>query len=150
MHALAGQPLPLYGDGLQVRDWLYVQDHCKALCRVLQAGVPGRSYNIGGGNEKTNLDIVHAVCALLDQWQPRADGASYASQITHVPDRPGHDRRYAIDASKMARELGWQPAETFDTGLAKTVRWYLEHPQWVQHVQSGAYRQGGHCRTVEQ
>ena len=150
VHALAGQPLPLYGDGLQVRDWLYVQDHCKALCRVLQAGVPGRSYNIGGGNEKTNLDIVHAVCALLDQWQPRADGASYASQITHVPDRPGHDRRYAIDASKMARELGWQPAETFDTGLAKTVRWYLEHPQWVQHVQSGAYRQGGHCRTVEQ
>ena len=141
VHALAGQSLPVYGDGLQVRDWLFVQDHCRALCRVLQAGVPGQSYNIGGGNEKTNLDIVQAVCALLDQWRPRADGASHATRITHVPDRPGHDRRYAIDAGKMARELGWQPAETFETGLAKTVRWYLEHPQWVQHVQTGAYRQ---------
>ncbi len=140
VNALAGKPLPVYGDGQQVRDWLYVKDHCSAIHRVLQAGRVGQTYNVGGWNEKTNLSIVHTICDLLDEMQPRADGQSYRSQITHVQDRPGHDRRYAIDARKIERELGWRPAETFDTGIRKTVRWYLDHPDWVQGVQSGAYR----------
>ena len=140
VNALAGQPLPVYGDGQQVRDWLYVKDHCAALRRVLEAGRLGETYNIGGHNERANLHIVHAVCDLLDALRPRADGASYRAQITHVTDRPGHDRRYAIDAGKIERELGWRPAETFETGLRKTVEWYLAHPDWVAGVQSGAYR----------
>ena len=141
VNALAGKPLPIYGDGQQVRDWLYVSDHCSAIRRVLEAGRVGETYNIGGWNEQTNLAIVHTICDLLDELQPRADGRSYRSQITHVPDRPGHDRRYAIDARKIERELGWRPAETFDTGIRKTVAWYLAHPAWVQGVQSGTYRE---------
>ena len=141
VNALAGRPLPVYGDGLQVRDWLYVGDHCSAIRRVLEAGVPGETYNIGGWNEKTNIEIVRTVCALLDAARPRADGQSYASQITHVRDRPGHDRRYAIDARKIEQDLGWRPAETFETGIRKTVHWYLDHADWVAEVQSGAYRQ---------
>ena len=140
VNALAGKPLPVYGDGLQVRDWLYVKDHCSAICRVLQAGRVGQVYNVGGWNEKANIEIVHTVCDLLDEMRPRPDGASYRQQITHVTDRPGHDRRYAIDASRLHEELGWKPAETFDTGIRKTVRWYLDHPGWVERVQSGAYR----------
>ena len=141
VNALAGKALPVYGDGQQVRDWLYVTDHCSAIRRVLEAGRLGETYNIGGWNEKPNLDIVHTVCALLDELRPRADGQSYRSQITHVTDRPGHDRRYAIDARKVERELGWRPAETFDTGIRKTVQWYLDHPGWVANVLSGAYQQ---------
>jgi len=140
VNALAGKPLPVYGDGLQVRDWLYVKDHCGAIRRVLEAGRVGETYNVGGWNEKPNIEIVHTVCALLDELSPRTDGSSYKAQITHVTDRPGHDRRYAIDARKLERELGWTPAETFDSGIRKTVQWYLDHPEWVQHVQSGAYR----------
>jgi dTDP-glucose 4,6-dehydratase len=140
VNALAGKPLPVYGDGLQVRDWLFVKDHCSALRRVLQAGQPGEVYNVGGWNEKPNIEIVQTVCALLDELQPRADGQAYSAQITYVKDRPGHDRRYAIDAGKIERELGWKPAETFETGLRKTVQWYLANPEWVAHVQSGAYR----------
>ncbi len=140
VNALAGKPLPIYGDGRQIRDWLYVGDHCAAIRRVLAAGQPGETYNIGGWNEQPNLDIVHAVCALLDELRPRSDGASYRRQIAYVADRPGHDRRYAIDAGKIERELGWQPAETFASGIGKTVRWYLDHPQWIANVQSGAYR----------
>ena len=140
VNALAGKPLPIYGDGQQVRDWLYVTDHCSAIRRVLEAGRPGEVYNIGGWNEKTNLQIVHTLCELLDELQPRADGQSYRTQITHVQDRPGHDRRYAIDARKIERELGWRPAETFDTGIRKTVAWYLANADWVRDVQSGAYR----------
>ena len=139
-NALAGKPLPVYGDGRQVRDWLYVGDHCSAIRRVLEAGRPGDTYNIGGWNEKTNLDVVRTLCAILDQEQPRADGQSYAAQIAFVQDRPGHDRRYAIDAGKTERELGWRPAETFDTGIRKTVRWYLDHQDWARNVTSGAYR----------
>ena len=139
VNALAGKPLPVYGDGQQVRDWLYVKDHCSGIRRVLEAGKPGETYNIGGNNEKPNIDIVHAVCALLDELRPR-DGGSYREQISFVKDRPGHDRRYAIDAGKMNRELGWKPAETFETGIRKTVQWYLDNPEWVTHVQSGAYR----------
>jgi dTDP-glucose 4,6-dehydratase len=123
-----------------VRDWLYVKDHCSALRRVLLAGSLGEVYKVGGWNAKPNIDIVHAVSALLDELQPRADGASYSNQITYVKDRPGHDRRYAIDARKLKKELGWKPAETFETGLRKTVAWYLAHPDWVAHVQSGVYR----------
>ena len=141
VNALAGKPLPVYGDGMQIRDWLYVKDHCSAIRRVLEAGQVGETYNVGGWNEKANIDIVHIVCDLLDALRPRADGQSYRTQITHVTDRPGHDRRYAIDARKIERELGWKPAETFETGIAKTVQWYLDHPQWVQNVQSGAYRE---------
>ena len=141
VNALAGKPLPVYGDGLQVRVWLYVSDHCSAIRRVLEAGVPGEVYNVGGWNERPNIDIVHTICALLDELQPRPDGRSYREQITHVKDRPGHDRRYAIDARKIERELGWRPAETFETGIRKTVRWYLDHPEWVARVQSGAYRE---------
>jgi len=139
VNALAGKPLPVYGDGQQVRDWLYVKDHCSGIRRVLEAGKPGETYNIGGNNEKPNIDIVHAVCALLDELRPRA-GGSYREQVAFIKDRPGHDRRYAIDASKMMRELGWKPADTFETGIRKTVQWYLDNPEWVTHVQSGAYR----------
>jgi dTDP-glucose 4,6-dehydratase len=124
---------------MQIRDWLYVADHCSAIRRVLQAGTPGEVYNIGGWNEKPNIDIVHTVCALLDELRPRVDGKSYSEQITFVTDRPGHDRRYAVDASKVERKLGWRPAETFDTGIRKTVQWYLDNPGWVANVQSGAY-----------
>ncbi len=140
VNALAGKPLPVYGDGQQVRDWLYVKDHCSAIRRVLEAGRLGETYNVGGWNEKANLSIVHTVCELLDELSPRADGQSYRTQITHVTDRPGHDRRYAIDARKIERELGWKPAETFETGIRKTVQWYLANPEWVKNVQSGAYR----------
>ena len=140
-HALAGKPLPVYGDGMQVRDWLYVQDHCRAIERVLQAGTPGETYNIGGWNEKPNIEVVRTVCHLLDELQPRGDGQSYAEQITFVKDRAGHDRRYAIDARKINDTLGWRPVETFETGLRKTVQWYLNHADWVSSVTSGAYRQ---------
>ncbi len=140
VNALAGKPLPVYGDGMQIRDWLYVKDHCSAIRRVLEAGRLGETYNVGGWNEKPNIEIVKTVCALLDELRPKADGSSYATQITFVTDRPGHDRRYAIDARKLEAELGWKPAETFETGIRKTVQWYLDHPQWVQNVQSGAYR----------
>jgi dTDP-glucose 4,6-dehydratase len=140
-NALAGHPLPIYGDGRQVRDWLYVKDHCSAIRRVLEAGVPGETYNVGGCNEKPNIEVVHTLCAMLDELQPRSDGLSYKDQITFVIDRPGHDRRYAIDARKIARELGWKPAETFESGIRKTVRWYLDNQAWVDGVTSGAYRQ---------
>jgi dTDP-glucose 4,6-dehydratase len=140
-NALAGKPLPIYGDGQQIRDWLYVKDHCSAIRRVLEAGLVGETYNVGGWNEKPNLDVVHTVCTILDELQPRADGKSYADQITYVADRPGHDRRYAIDASKIERDLGWKPAETFATGIRKTVAWYLDNQDWVRNVTSGAYRQ---------
>jgi len=139
-NALAGKPLPVYGDGLQVRDWLYVGDHCSGIRRVLEAGTVGETYNIGGWNEQTNISIVQKICALLDERRPRADDTSYAMQITHVKDRPGHDRRYAIDARKIEQQLGWRPAETFETGIRKTVDWYLENAEWVTQVQSGAYR----------
>jgi dTDP-glucose 4,6-dehydratase len=140
VNALAGKPLPVYGDGMQVRDWLYVKDHCSAIRRVLEAGRLGETYNVGGWNEKPNIEIVHTVCALLDELRPRADGRSYKQQISFVTDRPGHDRRYAIDARKLERELGWKPAETFDSGIRKTVEWYLDNAAWVHNVQSGAYR----------
>ena len=140
-NALAGKPLPIYGDGQQIRDWLYVKDHCSAIRRVLEAGRVGETYNIGGWNEKPNLDVVHTLCTILDELSPRVDGKPYKKQITYVKDRPGHDRRYAIDASKIERELGWRPAETFDTGIRKTVRWYLDNQAWVSNVTSGAYRQ---------
>jgi dTDP-glucose 4,6-dehydratase len=140
VNALAGKNLPIYGDGQQIRDWLYVSDHCAAIRRVLDDGRVGETYNIGGWNEKPNLEIVHAIVALLDELRPRSDGKSYSEQITYVTDRPGHDRRYAIDASKIERELGWRPAETFATGIRKTVNWYLDHPEWVANVLSGAYR----------
>jgi len=140
-NALAGKPLPIYGDGQQIRDWLYVQDHCSAIARVLQAGQPGQTYNVGGWNEKPNLDVVHTICQLLDQMRPRSDGVSYAEQITFVTDRPGHDRRYAIDARKIERELGWRPAESFESGIRKTIAWYLDNADWVANVTSGAYRQ---------
>jgi dTDP-glucose 4,6-dehydratase len=140
VNAQAGKALPVYGDGQQIRDWLFVKDHCSAIRRVLEAGVPGETYNVGGWNEKPNLEIVHTVCALLDELRPRADGKPYSEQITFVTDRPGHDRRYAIDASKIGRELGWKPAETFESGIRKTVQWYLANPEWVANVQSGGYR----------
>jgi dTDP-glucose 4,6-dehydratase len=136
-NALAGKPLPIYGDGQNIRDWLFVGDHCAAIRKVLADGKPGETYNIGGWNEKTNLDVVHAVCDLLDQLSPKS--ASYRDQITYVKDRPGHDRRYAIDARKIERELGWKPAETFDSGIRKTVQWYLDNQDWVRDVQSGDY-----------
>ncbi|KQU99600.1 dTDP-glucose 4,6-dehydratase [Devosia sp. Root105] len=140
-NALNGKALPIYGDGLQVRDWLYVGDHCSALRRVLEAGTPGETYNIGGDNQKTNIEVVRTICALLDARRPRPDGASYAAQITHVTDRPGHDRRYAIDPTKLAGELGWRPAVVFEEGLAKTVDWYLGNEAWVTDVTNGAYRE---------
>ena len=139
-NALAGKPLPIYGDGQQVRDWLYVEDHCKAIMRVLQDGRLGETYNVGGWNEKPNIEVVRTLCALLDELQPRADGQSYATQMTFVKDRPGHDRRYAIDARKLERELGWRPEETFESGFRKTVQWYLGHGDWVEEVTSGSYR----------
>ena len=140
VNALAGKPLPVYGDGMQIRDWLYVKDHASAIRRVLAAGKLGEVYNVGGWNEKPNIEIVNTLCALLDELRPRSDGQSYAKQISYVKDRPGHDRRYAIDARKLERELGWKPAETFESGIRKTVQWYLANPDWVAHVQSGAYR----------
>ncbi|HMM87116.1 dTDP-glucose 4,6-dehydratase [Azohydromonas sp.] len=139
VNALAGQPLPVYGDGMQVRDWLYVGDHCSGIRAVLERGRIGETYNIGGWNEKPNRDIVATICALLDELRPDPAGP-HARLVTHVSDRPGHDRRYAIDARKIERELGWRPAETFDSGIRKTLRWYLDHPQWVAEVRSGAYR----------
>ncbi|MBK1688148.1 dTDP-glucose 4,6-dehydratase [Rubrivivax gelatinosus] len=146
VNALAGQPLPIYGDGLQVRDWLYVGDHCSAIRAVLERGRPGETYNVGGWNEKPNLEVVRSVCALLDELRPDPAGP-HARLITHVQDRPGHDRRYAIDAHRIERELGWRPSETFESGLRKTVAWYLEHAHWVERVRSGAGRgpcaQGG-------
>ena len=140
LNALNGKPLPIYGDGQQIRDWLYVGDHCSAIREVLAKGKLGETYNIGGWNEKANIDVVKTICAILDELKPRADGKSYAEQITFVKDRPGHDRRYAIDASKVERELGWRPAETFDTGIHKTVQWYLDNPVWIDGVVSGSYR----------
>lgn len=140
LNALAGKPLPIYGDGQQVRDWLYVKDHCSAIRRVLEAGQLGEVYNVGGWNEMANLDVVNTLCSILDQLQPRNDGQSYSSQITFVKDRAGHDRRYAIDATKLEKELGWKPAETFETGIRKTVQWYLDHQPWVANISSGAYQ----------
>ncbi len=140
VNALEGKSLPIYGDGQQIRDWLYVEDHCVAICKVLESGSVGETYNIGGWNEKPNLDIVHEVCSILDESKPRSDQKSYREQITYVKDRPGHDRRYAIDARKIERELNWKPAETFETGIRKTVQWYLENWQWIANVQSGVYR----------
>jgi len=138
-NALNGKPLPIYGNGSNVRDWLYVGDHCSAIRRVLEAGRVGQTYNIGGWNEKTNLDVVHTLCDILDQQKPKATG-SYRDQITFVTDRPGHDQRYAIDATKIERELGWKPAETFETGIQKTVAWYLSNQDWVENVTSGDYK----------
>ena len=140
LNALNGKPLPIYGDGQQIRDWLYVKDHCSAIRRVLEAGKLGETYNVGGWNEKANLDVVNTLCAILDELKPRDDGQSYTTQITFVQDRPGHDRRYAIDARKLEKELGWKPQETFETGIRKTVQWYLDNQDWVQHVTSGEYR----------
>ena len=141
LNALGGKALPVYGDGMQVRDWLYVADHCRAILTVLDQGKPGETYNIGGHNEMPNIRIVQKICALLDELRPRADGKPYVGQITYVADRPGHDRRYAIDAGKIGRELGWQPQETFDTGIRKTVEWYLDNAAWCERVTSGKYRQ---------
>jgi len=140
-NALAGKPLPIYGDGQQIRDWLYVKDHCSAIRRVLEQGVPGETYNVGGWNEKPNLEVVRTLCAVLDELTPRADCTSYSTQITFVKDRPGHDRRYAIDASKLERDLGWRPEETFETGIRKTIEWYLANRSWIDNVASGAYRE---------
>ncbi|HWR41449.1 MAG TPA: dTDP-glucose 4,6-dehydratase [Patescibacteria group bacterium] len=139
-NALAGKPLPVYGSGLNVRDWLYVEDHCRALLTVLGNGRPGETYNIGGHNERTNISIVRAICDLLDRKRPREDGQSYRGQIVHVQDRPGHDLRYAIDAAKIEKELGWTPQETFETGIEKTVDWYLNHSEWGRRVCDGSYR----------
>lgn len=139
-NALSGKALPIYGDGQQVRDWLYVGDHCAAIRLVLERAAPGATYNVGGDNQMANIDVVRAICGLLDQRRPRADGASYAAQIAFVADRPGHDRRYAIDARRIGRDLGWQPAVSFAAGLARTVDWYLDNPGWVADVTSGAYR----------
>lgn len=138
-NALNGKPLPIYGDGQQIRDWLFVKDHCTAIRRVLSAGRLGETYNVGGWNEKPNLEVVHTICDILDELKPRADGQSYKTQITFVKDRPGHDRRYAIDASKLEKELGWKPAETFETGIRKTVQWYLDNQAWVENITSGQY-----------
>ena len=141
LNALNDKPLPIYGDGQQIRDWLFVQDHCRAIMRVLEAGRVGETYNIGGWNEMANIDVVKTICSRLDVLRPRADGKQYAEQITYIKDRPGHDRRYAIDARKIESELGWKPQETFTTGIQKTVEWYLNNPEWVQGVTSGEYRQ---------
>jgi len=141
LNALGGKPLPVYGDGRNVRDWLYVTDHCAAIRTVLARGRVGEVYNVGGKNERTNMQVVNTICALLDEMQPRADGRSYASQIAFVKDRPGHDQRYAIDATKLETELGWRATETFDSGIRKTVAWYLANDTWVQSVVSGEYRQ---------
>jgi len=141
VNALAGRPLPIYGDGMQIRDWLYVKDHCNAIRRVLDGGCPGETYNIGGWNEKTNIEIVQTVCTLLDELSPKPDGYSYKGQITFVTDRPGHDRRYAIDARKIESHLNWKPAETFETGIRKTVQWYLDNSEWLVNVQTGQYKE---------
>ena len=141
INALTNKPLPVYGDGQQIRDWLYVKDHCDAIRRVLEVGTPSETYNIGGWNEKLNIDIVHTICSLLDTLSPHVDGKHYNEQITFVTDRPGHDRRYAINSNKIKRDLGWEPAETFETGIHKTVQWYLDNQSWVQNIQSGAYRE---------
>ena len=141
VNALAGKNLPIYGDGQQIRDWLYVKDHASAIRRVLEAGKLGETYNVGGWNEMPNSEIVNTICKLLNELKPRADGKSYTEQITYVTDRAGHDRRYAIDASKIEKELGWKPAETFETGIQKTVAWYLSNTDWVSHVQNGSYRE---------
>lgn len=140
MNALEGKVLPIYGTGQNVRDWLYVEDHCRAIFRVLNKGTTGKKYNIGGHNEKTNISIVHTLCDILDKKHPREDGKSYREQITFVKDRPGHDMRYAIDASKIQRELGWVPIETFETGIEKTVEWYLNNTEWCRRVADGSYR----------
>lgn len=140
LKALQGQDLPIYGDGQQVRDWLYVVDHCKGITAVLEKGAIGETYNIGGWNEKSNLEVAHTLCNLLDELKPRDDGSSYKEQITFVKDRPGHDRRYAIDATKISKELSWKPEETFETGIRKTVQWYLDNQDWVNRVQSGEYK----------
>jgi dTDP-glucose 4,6-dehydratase len=140
-NALAGRPLPVYGDGQQVRDWLYVGDHCAAIRRVLDAGRVGETYNIGGGNERVNLEVVRTVCRILDDLKPQRAGTCYEDLITFVRDRPGHDRRYAINSDKIRQELGWEPIETFETGIRKTIRWYLDNQEWVRHVSTGAYRQ---------
>jgi len=140
LNATRGKPLPIYGDGMNVRDWLYVGDHCRAIREVLAKGRPGKVYNIGGASERTNIDVVLGICALLDRLRPRAAGV-HADLITYVKDRPGHDRRYAIDASKIEREIGWAPSETFDSGLERTVRWYLDNPAWIAGIESGAYTQ---------
>lgn len=139
LNASSNQPLPVYGDGMNVRDWLYVEDHCRALRRVLEAGVIGEMYNIGGHSERTNIQVVEAVCDIMDELRPRRDGKRFREQIHFVADRPGHDRRYAIDATKLERDLGWSPRESFDTGLRKTVRWYLDNPDWCQEVMRGKY-----------
>ena len=140
LNALEGKPLPVYGDGLNIRDWLYVRDHCEAICQVLDRGRPGETYNVGGKNEIRNIDVVTTICRKLDALQPSSRG-SYERLITYVKDRPGHDRRYAIDPGKIEREIGWQPAETFASGIDKTVRWYLANSEWIAGVRSGAYRQ---------
>jgi dTDP-glucose 4,6-dehydratase len=140
LNALNSKPLPIYGDGQQIRDWIYVCDHCSAIREVLANGKLGETYNIGGWNEKANIDVVKTICVILDELKPRSDSKSYVEQITYVKDRPGHDRRYAIDAGKLERELGWRPAETFDTGIRKTVQWYLDNPIWIEGVVSGSYR----------
>lgn len=141
LNALEGKLLPIYGDGQQIRDWLYVEDHCRAIIRTLDVGKVGEIYNIGGWNEKTNLEVVNNICSILDELTPRLDGKLYSSQITYISDRPGHDRRYAIDAGKINRDLGWRPKETFETGIRKTVQWYLDNPEWVKGVKTGEYRQ---------
>jgi dTDP-glucose 4,6-dehydratase len=140
-NALAGKPLPVYGDGKQIRDWLYVKDHCSAIRAVLKQGCLGETYNIGGWNEKQNIEVVKTLCRILDEIKPKSDGKAYSDQITFVKDRPGHDQRYAIDARKIEKELGWKPEETFETGMAKTVRWYLDNAEWVNSVTTGEYRQ---------
>jgi dTDP-glucose 4,6-dehydratase len=139
-NALHGKPLPVYGTGSNIRDWLFVEDHCSAIERVLEAGTPGEVYNIGGNNEKTNLDVVHAICDLLDEFKPDAAIGPRRNLITFVADRPGHDQRYAIDATKIKTQLGWEPEQTFETGLRRTVRWYLDHQEWTQRVMDGSYR----------
>ena len=140
LNALAGKSLPIYGDGQQIRDWLYVKDHCAAIRAVLEKGRLGETYNVGGWNEMANLDVVKLLCTILDELKPKNDGLKYSDQITYVSDRPGHDRRYAIDATKISNELGWKPQETFETGIRKTLQWYLDHQDWVNHVQSGEYK----------
>jgi len=140
LNALAGKPLPIYGDGLNIRDWLYVGDHCAAVRQILERGRIGETYNIGGNSERTNIDVARAICRILDELRPHPRGQAYQSLITHVSDRPGHDRRYAIDASKVETELGWKPVETFESGLRKTVQWYLQNPEWIASVSSGDYR----------
>ncbi|MGI6492815.1 MAG: dTDP-glucose 4,6-dehydratase [Pelotomaculum sp.] len=140
-NCLNGKDLPVYGDGQNIRDWLYVEDHCVAIGKVLDRGVPGETYNIGGNSEKTNIEVVNELCSLLDEIRPRPDSKSYKSQIRFVKDRPGHDRRYAIDCSKIKRELGWEPAESFASGLRKTVQWYLDNSAWCENINNGSYHQ---------